>query len=201
MAPSTVAAVSNVWFVVPDCVWALRQLQWAQRVDEKAMRGIRCEAGACYRATVTASGALQCFCLRSAQLPSSVLRVKRAAMMDIRRKIGPGDGQERGFRILALMDGPGDGQERGFRILALMDAALAAHGHASAIVALRTRRTQSAAKKACTLDSKREEQTGAGWKLSGRVARCASTPMCTLSPGAMGLGGSPTPFGMSQVGV
>ena len=108
-------------------------------MDSTATR-CRHEPGALYRATVTAECAERGLCLGSTQLPPAVHR-----------------GQQSG-----AVDGP----ER-FNILALMDVALAAYGHADAIVAARLRR--SASEEANRLQLLREVETafagsGAWWQ-------------------------------------
>ena len=162
MVPSAGAAVPGVSFDLSDCRWALRQLQWAQRVDEKAMRGIRWEAGACYRATVPTTVALQRFCLRPTQLPPSVQSVQRGSNAAASKV-----GREKADAV--------EGKQR-FGILALLDAVLGAHGHASALAALRARRMGIASKAACTIDARREgllrtikaafAEAGARWELA-----------------------------------
>ena len=158
MAPSVTAiSVSAVSFDVFDCMWTLRELHWAQRGDEKGPCSSRCEAGASYRAVVTATVAMQRFCLRPEQLPSAEQRVSNAAALPVRQSNAD----------------VGDGTNR-FGILALVDSALGAHGHASAIVALQARRARISAREASIVHLKRIEllraieaafaQAGAWWK-------------------------------------
>ena len=160
MAPSASAAVSGVSFNLSDCVWALQQLLWAQRLDDKAMRGIRHQPDACYRGTVRMVHALPRFCLRSAQLPACVQRVPNATALTARRgRAGTGVVYKR------------------FEILPLLDAAFGAYGHASALLAIRARRADIAAKRASTSGGNRDAllgtvkvafaQAGAWWRLGG----------------------------------
>ena len=123
--------MSAASFDVSDCVWALRQLQWAERVDSEVVP-IRRDPGMCYPGSAAHTVLLQRFCLRPAQL----LALEQRLSTDSSAPLLAASSKEQ--------HGAVDNDRELCGILSLMDAALVAHGHSTALVAARARRTRAA---------------------------------------------------------
>ena len=102
-APSGIAASADVSFDASDCVWTLRQLQWAQRYDHICMRLQHVDDQIHQPTTLGTSDVMEHFCLDigSCRRPMSARCTKSAAH---RRRTGSVRSRERARRRVGQED-------------------------------------------------------------------------------------------------